>query len=132
MQYIGWCNMAISVICHYITFITVVYMRSHCKCFQERELIYFCYLTLSFTSKGKWVCAIDFGARHLYDASVSLKLKNCFKKSFIFIAVFTVWLRCIELCKQVGKKMRDLIWYFYNIIVKRENTFAVCLISANH
>lgn len=65
-------------------------MRSHCKCFQERELMLFCYLKFDFTSQGKWICAIDFGIRHLYDTSVSFKFKNLFNKSFIFIAMSTV------------------------------------------
>lgn len=71
--------MAITVICHYTTLITMVYIRSNCKCFQESELMHFCYLKFDVSSQGKWICAIDFGIRHLYDASVGLKLKKYFQ-----------------------------------------------------
>lgn len=77
--------MATSVTCHYITFIAVVYMRSHCKRFQDRELMWFFYLKFVFTSQGKWICAVAFGIRHLYDTSVRFKLKTSFQYVLYFL-----------------------------------------------
>lgn len=44
-----------SVICYYIMSIAMVFMKSHYKCFQERELTFFCYLKFGVSSQGKSV-----------------------------------------------------------------------------
>lgn len=75
--------MTFSVICH-VTCVTVVYMRSHCKCFQDRELMHFCYPEFGFTNEGKWNCAIGFGIRYLHDTSVGFKLKKTFQEVLYF------------------------------------------------
>lgn len=76
--------MLASVTCHYMTYITMVYMRSHNKCFQERELMHLCYLKFGSTSQDKLICAVEFGIRHLQNISVGFELKTFFPISPLF------------------------------------------------